>query len=76
MKPRLKSQDCFDHDPIEKWSPADAADVNYCLCLHIGPEKDEGADLFYVNVLSESVARTLSEEELARRKKIVIEQYS
>src|SRR5207249_1355541 len=76
MKPLLKAQDCSDHDPIESWRPEDPAVVDYWLCLHIGPAEEEGADLFYVNVLSELAARTLSEEELTRRKKIVVQQYS
>lgn len=76
MMPLLKSQDCTDHDPIESWRPEDPAVVDYWLCLHIGPAEEKGADLFYVNVLSELAAHALSEEELARRKKIVIQQYS
>ena len=76
MKPLLKGQDCIDHDPIESWRPEDPAVVDYWLCLHIGPAEGQGADLFYVNVLSELAASTLPEEELARRKKIVVPQYS
>ena len=76
MKPQLKACDCVDHDPIESWSPATPTEVDYWLCLHIGPEESEGADLFYVNILSESAAQALSEEEFARTKKIVVEPYS
>ncbi|HVM60605.1 MAG TPA: Imm8 family immunity protein [Verrucomicrobiae bacterium] len=76
MKPLLKGQDCTDHDPIEKWSPKDAAEVNYWLCLHIGPDRGKGADLFYVNVLSWVAANELSKEELSCRKSIIVDEYS
>src|SRR4051794_6487523 len=76
MKPLLKAQDCLAHDPIESWCPEDPTLVNYDLCLHIGPAEEEGADLFYVTILSELTARMLPEEELARMKKIVVRQYS
>lgn len=76
MKPVLKAQDCTDHDPIESWCPDNPASVDYWLCLHIGPAEEKGADLFYVNVLSELAARTLPGKELARRKKIVVGPYS
>ncbi len=76
MKPELKAQDCTDHDPIEEWQPAAAMDVDYWLCLHVGPAGQTGAELFYVNVLSEAAARQLGEGELARRKKIVVKDYS
>ena len=76
MKPQLKAFDCVDHDPIESWSPATTIQVDYWLCLHIGLEESEGADLFYVNILSEKTAQTLSEKEFARRKTIVVEPYS
>ncbi len=52
MKAALKAFDCVDHDPIEMWRPNAAEAVDYCLCLHIGPAEKEGADLFYVRVLS------------------------
>ena len=52
MKAQLKGQDCTGHDPIEKWRPEDPAEVDYWLCLHIGPKWRKGADLFYVNVLA------------------------
>lgn len=74
--PLLKAQDCFDHDPIEKWQPNAPTDVDYWLCLHIGPTESEGADLFYVNVLTESAADQLAPEELASRKKIILSEYS
>ena len=76
MKPQLKAQDCTDHDPIEVWQPADPAHVDYWLCLRIGPDEQQGADLFYVNVLSEAAARQLDAGELAQRKKIVVRDYS
>jgi hypothetical protein len=76
MKPQLKAQDCTDHDPIEEWQPADTTHVDFWLCLHIGLAGQEGADLFYVNVLSGPAARQLDAGELARRKKLVVEDYS
>jgi hypothetical protein len=76
MKPLLKAQDCLDHDPIESWQPKDSAEVDYWLCLHIGPADENGAEMFYVNVLSELAAGRLSEDELTRRKKIIIKEYS
>ena len=76
MNPQLKAQDCFDHDPIEAWQPADPVHVDYQLCLHIGPADKQGADLFYVNILSEVSASELDAAELARRKKIVVKDYS
>jgi hypothetical protein len=76
MKPQLKSQDCTDHDPIEAWQPADIAQVDYPLCLHIGLAGSQGADMFYVRVLSGAAARQLDARELARQKKIVVEDYS
>ena len=76
MKPQLKAQDCTDHDPIESWLPADSTQLDYWLCLHIGPAGQQGAEMFYVNVLSEAAARQLDAGELARRKKIVVEDYS
>lgn len=76
IKPQLKGHDCTDHDPIEEWRPRDPAQVDYWLCLHIGTDDHEGADLFYVNILSEAAARKLEAAELARRKKIVVTDYS
>ena len=76
MKAVLKSFDCFDHDPIDQWHPDDPACVDYCLCLHIGTEEEEGADLFYVHVLTESAVRALSGAEAKMRKKIVLSSYS
>lgn len=76
MTPQLKAQDCVDHDPIETWQPADVADVDYWLTLHIGPAGGRGADLFYVNVLSEAAAHRLSADELAQRKRIIVAEYS
>ncbi len=76
MKPELKAQDCTDHDPIETWQPTSATDVDYTLCLHIGSADTQGADLFYVNVLSEAAACQLSNDYLAKRKKIIVKDYS
>ena len=76
MRLQLKAQDCFDHDPIETWQPADPAYVDYQLCLHIGSANQQGADLFYVNILSEAAACELDPADLARRKRIVVKNYS
>ena len=76
MKPQLKAQDCTDHDPIEEYHPDDPASVDYWLCLHIGPADGRGADMFYVNILSEAAAYELDADALARRKKIVLAEYS
>ncbi|MBL7981406.1 MAG: hypothetical protein JNL52_06295 [Flavobacteriales bacterium] len=76
MKPKLKGQDCLDHDPIEKWEPTNDGFVNYWLCLHLGPEDQEGSDLFYVNILSEVAADQLDAHELSGRKKIILKDYS
>jgi hypothetical protein len=76
MRPQLKAQDCADHDPIETWESADPTRVDYWLCLHIGPAGQPGADLFYVNVLSETAARQINAEDLAQRKKIIVKDYS
>lgn len=76
MKPQLKAQDCTELDPIESWQLADPAQVDYWLCLHIGPAGQKGAELFYVNVLSEAGARQLDAGELEKRKKIVLRDYS
>lgn len=72
MKPVLKGQDCFEHDPIEDWVPSDSAEVDYCLCLHIGPDRSDGAELFYVNIVSPKVAETM----VTKAKKLIIEDYS
>jgi len=76
MKPVLKSFDCVDHDPIDQWKPDDPSFVDYWLCLHIGPEEEEGSDIFYVNILTENAVRALSGEEATKRKKIVLSSYS
>ena len=76
MKPQLRAHDCTDHDPIEAWQPADPAHVDYWLCLHIGPAGQQGAELFYVNILSEVAARQLDTGEFAKRRKIVLKDYS
>ena len=72
MKAALKAFDCSDHDPIEAWRPRDAEPVDYRLCCHIGPAGKEGADLFYVQVLSESAADAV----VAVGKKIVVPRYT
>ena len=76
MKAELKAQDCTDHDPIEAWQPPDADDVDYRLCLHIGPAGQSGEELFYVNVLSDAAARRIPAARLARRKHIIVSDYS
>jgi hypothetical protein len=72
MKAVLKAFDCADHDPIDVWRPMDSEPVDYWLCCHIGPAGEEGAELFYVQVLSESAA----DAAVAAGKKIVVRDYS
>jgi hypothetical protein len=71
MKAALKAFDCVDHDPIAAWRPTDSESVDYWLCLHIGPAGKEGADLFYVQVLSGTDG-----DVVASGKKIVVSEYS
>jgi Immunity protein 8 len=76
MKPKLKAQDCTDHDPIELWQPPEPDQVDYWLCLHIGSDESPGADLFYVRVISEAAAKALDPGEIDRSKSIVLPAYS
>ena len=72
MKPVFKAFDCADHDRIDAWCPAEGEAVDYWLCLHIGTAEKEGADLFYVHVLS----ALATEATLGGGKKIVVSEYS
>lgn len=72
MKAVLKAFDCADHDPIDAWRPLGSEPVDYWLCCHIGPAREKGADLFYVQVLSESAIDAAG----AAGKKIVLSDYS
>ena len=72
MKAVLKAFDCADHDPIEAWRPEDSEPVDYWLCCHIGPSEEEGAELFYVQVLSGAAADAAP----ADGKKITVPEYS
>ena len=72
MKSELKAFDCFDHDPIEALRPRDSESVDYWLCCHIGPSEEDGADLFYVQILSGPAAHAVP----AGQKKIIVPEYS
>jgi hypothetical protein len=72
--PELKAFDCIDHDPIEEWHPESVSDLYYTLCLHIGIAGRDGADLFYVDVMSPQVEQTLGPK--LRSRSIVIDPYS
>ncbi|WP_221033311.1 Imm8 family immunity protein [Actomonas aquatica] len=76
MTPVLKAFDCTDHDPIDQWRPEDPDFVDYWLCLHIGPDEEDGADFFYVNVITEYSLRSLAGADAVERKKIVLKSYS
>lgn len=74
--PQLKGYDCIDHDPIDEWVPESDADVFYSLCLHIGSPNSEGADLFYVDVVT---PLAINNHNLGRRlsqRKIIVNPYS
>ena len=71
MKAVLKAFDCVDHDPIDAWRPKNSEVVDYWLCLHIGPAEKEGADLFYVRVLSGSTGYASADGKM-----IVVSDYS
>lgn len=74
--PQLKGYDCIDHDPIDEWTPESDADVFYSLCLHIGFPQSEGADLFYVDVMT---PQAITHHNLGRRlnqRKIVVNPYT
>ncbi len=74
--PQLKAFDCTDHDPIDQWIPESDVGVHYSLCLHIGPPDEEGADLFYVDVVT---PQSINEDNHARslsQRRIVVSPYS
>jgi len=74
--PQLKGFDCIDHDPIDEWTPESDSDACYSLCLHIGPPDEEGADLFYVDVMT---PQAINEHNLGKRlsqRRIVVNPYS
>ncbi len=51
MKPIIISYDCTDHDPIDKWVPDDAFDVDFWMNFTIGPDS-EGGDNFQVRIVT------------------------
>lgn len=74
--PQLKAFDCFDHDPIDEWVPESDEDVNYSLCLHIGPPDEEGSDLFYVDVATPQAINRHNLGKSASQRGIVVNPYS
>ena len=51
MKPVIVSYDCTDHDPIDKWLPDDASNVDFWMNFTIGPDMEAG-DNFQVHVVT------------------------
>jgi len=49
----IKSYDCADHDPIDKWIPDDPALVDFWCTVAIGIKNQEGADYFQVHVVTQ-----------------------
>jgi hypothetical protein len=74
--PQLKGFDCFDHDPIDEWSPESDSDVFFSLCLHIGPPDEAGADLFYVDVRTPQEANESNRGMRVSQRRIVVNPYS
>lgn len=74
--PQLKGFDCFDHDPIDEWVPESDADVFYSLCLHLGAPDEEGADLFYVDVVTPQSVDHDNGGTLFSERRIVVSPYS
>jgi hypothetical protein len=52
-KPEIKSWDCVDHDPIEKWIPEDPSEVEFWLNIAVGIVGEEGTNNFLVHVVTE-----------------------
>lgn len=74
--PQLKGFDCFDHDPIDEWSPEPGSEVFFSLCLHIGPPDEAGADLFYVDVMTPPSVNETTAATRLRKRCIVVDPYS
>jgi hypothetical protein len=49
----IKSFDCADHDPIDKWIPEDPSFVDYWCTIAVGIKGEEGADYFQVHVVTQ-----------------------
>ncbi|MFC1520545.1 Imm8 family immunity protein, partial [Pseudomonadota bacterium] len=47
----IVSYDCTDHDPIDKWVPDDAHDVDFWMNITVGPDS-EGGDNFQVHIVT------------------------
>lgn len=76
LTPHLKAFDCLDHDSIESWIPQSAADVNYRLCLHIGLPDEEGADLFYVQVMTPEAMGLQNPGRSPGRHRVIVNPYT
>jgi hypothetical protein len=74
--PQLKGYDCIDHDPIDEWVPESDADVFYSLCLHIGLPDSEGADLFYVDVMTPQAINNHNLGKRLRQRRIIVNPYA
>jgi hypothetical protein len=58
----IKSFDCADHDPIDKWVPDDPAEVDFWCTVAIGIRDDEGADYFQVHVVTQKALSQVSDK--------------
>ncbi|MEM9444937.1 MAG: Imm8 family immunity protein [Verrucomicrobiota bacterium] len=67
---------CVDHDPIDQWAPVHDYLVYYSLCLHIGPENEEGADLFYVDIATPQAIKHFQLGKTVSDKSIILNPYS
>ena len=76
VSPVLKAFDCSDHDPIDQWVPKSNDDVYYSLCLHIGPPDEEGADLFYADVVTPHSIERLNLTKSKFTRQIIVDDYS
>jgi hypothetical protein len=74
--PQLKGFDCFDHDPIDKWVPATEEEVFYSLCLHIGLPDSDGADYFYVDVMTPQAINHLNLGKSLNQRRIIVNPYT
>jgi len=74
--PQLKGFDCIDHDPINEWTPETDEDVFYSLCLHIGYPDSDGADYFYVDVLTPQAINHLNLGKRLSQRKIIVNPYT
>ncbi len=76
MTPQLKGFDCLDLDPIDEWQPQEDEDVYYTLCLHIGLPNEDGADLFYVDVLTPQAMKVFKVSNQILTNPLIVSPYS